>query len=621
MLRPAHSTCMIIALTLLLSLSYLPGAIAQKSPAHLEPPFWWTGMAHDSLQLMVHGDNIAATAPELSYPGVTLAGTERTSNPNYLWLNLHLADNVQPGTFTILFKEGRKKRYRYEYELKAREEGSVSREGYGTEDVIYLITPDRYANGDTGNDVSEELGDELNRDTDLHRHGGDIQGIIDHLDYIEDMGFTAIWLNPVLENRQPKYSYHGYSTTDFYQVDPRFGTNELYRKLSDEASDRGIKLIKDVILNHIGSGHWWMTDLPDSNWLNFQKDYKITTHTREALQDPYASAYDKRMHGQGWFVPTMPDMNQTHPLMATYLIQNNIWWTEYAGLGGIRVDTYSYPDKAFLTEWTRRMMHEYPDFNIVGEEWSLEPEIVSYWQRDKQTFDGYTSYLPGVMDFPLQDAIIKGLQDDGRLYQVYQTLGMDRLYPHPEDLVIFADNHDMSRVFTQLDHDTAKLRQAMTLLLTMRGIPQVYYGTEVLMANPDSEDHGVIRSDFPGGWQDDEVSAFTGEGLPTGEKKGQEYMRKLLNWRKETPVIHSGELTHFAPEDKVYVYFRHSDTDKVMVVINKNTEEKELQLARFQEIIKGMGEAEDLMTGEGYDLNAASIPLPAGSALILQEKK
>ncbi|MFA0963499.1 glycoside hydrolase family 13 protein [Roseivirga sp. BDSF3-8] len=615
--RHTFILCLLISGSTMLAAT---GVLAQKPPQHLEPPYWWAGMEHDSLQLMVHAHNVAETVPAVDYPGVTLVNTVKSTNPNYIWLNLHLAEDVEPGRFDITFKKGRKKVYRYTYELKKREPGSAKRMGYSTKDVIYLITPDRFANGNADNDENSNLGDELNRDISLKRHGGDIQGVIDHLDYIDEMGFTAIWLNPILENRQPEYSYHGYSTTDFYEVDPRFGTNELYAGLAKEAAERDILLIKDVILNHIGSGHWWMSDLPDTNWLNFQDKYRITSHTREALQDPYGSEYDVRMHSQGWFVPTMPDMNQRNAQLATYLIQNNIWWTEFAGLGGIRVDTYSYPDKTFLTEWTRRMMQEYPNLNIVGEEWSLQPSIVSYWQRDKLTYDGYISYLPGLMDFPLQVAMIEGLREENGLSKLYQTLGKDKLYPHPEDLVVFADNHDMSRVFTQLDHDTAMFKQAMAYLLTTRGIPQVYYGTEILMGNPDSEDHGVIRSDFPGGWQGDRVNGFTGENLPEWRGEIQEFMAKLLNWRKTATAVHSGKMLHFAPEHGTYVYFRYNEEQKVMVILNKNRNSHSLDLKRFEELLGVGGEARDVISGRSYDLSGDSIDLPPREALILELK-
>lgn len=575
-------------------------------------------MKHDSLQLMVHARDIADLQPEIDYPGVRITGTEKTSNPNYLWVNLHISGEAKPGTFPINFKDGRRTRLKYEYELKARAAGSAERQGYDASDVIYLITPDRFANGNPENDTAGELGDNLNRDLPLTRHGGDIQGIIDHLDYLEEMAFTAIWLNPVLENEQPEYSYHGYSTTDFYQVDPRFGDNEKYLELAEKAGEKDIILIKDVILNHIGDGHWWIRDLPDSNWLNFQDAYKITTHVREALQDPYASEYDAKMHSQGWFVPSMPDMNQKHPLLATYLIQNNIWWIENAGLRGIRVDTYSYPDKDFLTDWTRRVMEEYPNFNIVGEEWSNNPAIVAYWQRDKNPSDGYMSYLPGLMDFPLQTALVNSLKGNQYgLMGLYHALVNDFLYPHPMDLVVFADNHDMSRIYTQLDEDYDLYKMAMAYLLTTRGIPQVYYGTEILMKNPGTDDHGVIRSDFPGGWEGDEANAFTGNGLEEQAKEAQDYMRKLLNWRKDTEAIHTGELKHFAPREGVYVYFRYTDDQKVMVVMNPG-ESRQLALETYQEELANVRKAKDVVSEEIFDLSAESITLPAKTVLVLE---
>jgi glycosidase len=588
---------------------------------HLEPPFWWTGMASGRLELMVHGDRVGELEPKLDYPGVTIEAVHRTGNPNYLFIELKLSDRAAPGQFDIDFRQRGRSQLRHRYELRAREAGSAERESFDGSDAIYLITPDRFANGDLSNDHVEGLVDGPDRGAPYGRHGGDLQGIIDRLDYIADMGYTQIWLNPVLENDQPEASYHGYATTDFYQVDARFGSNALYRKLAAEAAAMGIGLIMDVIPNHSGSEHWWISDMPSEDWVNHGGQFVGTSHRRESLFDPNAATADRKRFSDGWFVPSMPDLNQQNPRLATYLIQNSIWWVESAGLSGIRVDTWPYPDKDFLTEWGRRLTEEYPRLNIVGEEWVTNPAIVAYWQRGALRQDGYESHLPSLMDFPLHDAAIKGLlEDEGwgtGLDRIYSMLANDFLYADPHNLVIFPDNHDMSRIYTQLGERFDLYRMALVFFLTTRGIPQLYYGDEILMANPGTDSHGVIRSDFPGGWPGDEVNGFTGEGLTDLQREAQDLTRKLLNWRKTATAVHRGKLTQFAPESSTYTWFRHDDRQKVMVVVNKSPEAQPLDITRFEEMIDGERQGTDVITGRRYPLDA-SFAVPAGTAVILE---
>ena len=603
------------------SLCFVVDAGAASRIEHLEPPFWWIGMASDRLELLVHGNRVGELEPELDYPGVTIEAVHRTGNPNYLFIELKLSDSVVPGEFDIDFRQQGRSQFRHRYELRAREPGSAERKSFDGSDVIYLITPDRFANGDPSNDRVEGLVDGLDRQAPYGRHGGDLQGIIDRLDYIADMGYTQIWLNPVLENDQPEASYHGYATTDFYQVDARFGTNALYRKLAAEAASMDIGLIMDVIPNHSGSEHWWMSDMPSEDWVNHGGQFVGTSHRRESLFDPNAAIADRKRFSDGWFVPSMPDLNQRNPRLATYLIQNSIWWVESAGLSGIRVDTWPYPDKDFLTEWGRRLTEEYPQLNIVGEEWVTNPAIVAYWQRGSLRHDGYQSYLPGLMDFPLHDAAVKGLLEDegwGRgLDRIYSMLANDFLYADPHNLVIFPDNHDMSRIYTQVGERFDLYRMALVFFLTTRGIPQLYYGDEILMANPGTDSHGVIRSDFPGGWPGDEVNGFTGEGLTNLQREAQDLTRKLLNWRKTATAIHRGKLTQFAPEGSTYTYFRHNDRQKVMVVMNKSPDVQPLDITRFEEMIDGERQGTDVVTGRRYPLDA-SFAVPAGTAVVLE---
>jgi glycosidase len=590
---------------------------------HLEPAFWWVGMQETGLQLMLHGDNIAELEPSLAYPGVTLLATEKVENPNYLFINLQLAADLKPGEFSLILSKAGKLVANYPYKILARQKGSAQRQGFSAEDVIYLITPDRFANGDASNDQLDSLQEGPNRSFKGGRHGGDIQGVIDHLPYLADMGFTQLWLQPVLQNDQANYSYHGYSITDFYQVDKRFGSNELYKTLREKAGEKGLGLIMDMVLNHIGSEHWWMQDLPSKDWINNGGEFTPTSHRREALHDPHGTAQDLQQFASGWFVPTMPDLNQRNPLLAKYLIQNAIWWVEYAGLSGIRVDTYSYSDKDFLAHWSLHLMQEYPQLNIVGEEWTTNPAMVAYWQSGTKRHDDYVSSLPSVMDFPLQNALVSSLKEGETwatgLRKLYETIASDFLYGDPGNLVVFPDNHDMSRIYTQLDEDDALYKIALSYFLTTRGIPQIFYGTEILMANPGTDDHGIIRTDFPGGWPGDVQNAFTGKGLSDKQLNAQNHLKQLLNWRKSSDAIKFGKLTHYAPEKGTYVYFRHWQDNVVMVAINKNSQTTELELARFSQFLSAKDKAQDVMSGELINLDK-SINLAPRSVIILDIK-
>jgi len=604
----------------------LAAAPAWAEIERIEPPFWWVGFKEPLLQVMIHGEGISRLEPSINHPGLSLKRVERVRSPNYLFLYIEVAPETRPGTFNIRFS-GPDGDVLQPYTLREKNADPAYTRGFNTADAIYLITPDRFANGDPGNDSMPHMGDSVDRSDPGKRHGGDIRGIMDHLDYIAELGFTAIWLNPLLENRMPTHSYHGYATTDFYRVDPRYGSNEMYRQLVETAREKGIGVIMDMIVNHIGSGHWWMDDLPTDDWLNFQEAPVMTSHEHITVQDPYASVYDQKRYSEGWFVETMPDLNQRNPLLADYLTQNALWWIEYLGISGIRMDTYPYPDKHYMTQWTRRVMHEYPHFNVVGEEWTSNQPSVAYWQRGQHNRDGYVSYLPSLMDFPLQEAMRAALvsEEGGRmsdgspagLLRLYQALGNDFLYADPAALVVFPDNHDMSRIFTQLGEDYGLYRMALAWVLTVRGTPQVYYGTEVLMKNPGTDDHGVIRSDFPGGWPGDRVDAVTAVGLSEEAVAAQQYLRTLLQWRKGKAVIHSGELMHFRPENGTYVLFRYDEEDSVMLVLNKNQEATRLELDRFAERLEGYTQGRDVVTGELLPLGE-SMTVPPRSPLLLE---
>jgi len=587
----------------------------------VEPLHWWVGMENPELQLMIYGDHIGQLSPKIDYRGVDIQRVERTENDNYLFVYLHISHTAQPGSFDITLQKDEEQQLSYSYTLKEREDGSARRQGFNSSDVIYLVTPDRFANGNPKNDSVEGYADSLDRDDDYGRHGGDIQGIIDHLDYIDEMGFTAIWLNPVLENAMKESSYHGYATTDFYKVDPRFGSNELYKKLSKEAEKRGIKLIMDMIMNHAGSNHWWMEDPPTNDWVHYPDEYQQTNHRRTTLHDPYASDIDTKQFTDGWFVRSMPDLNQSNPLLADYLIYNSLWWIEYAGLRGIRHDTHPYAGQEYMKEWTCRIMEEYPNFNIVGEEWGVDPLVLAKWQRGSTLPTDYSSCLPSLMDFPIQTTLIDALTKKESwgtgFVNLYETLSYDYAYPNPQNLVIFADNHDMDRFYRQVNQDYDLFKMGMTYIMTMRGIPQFYYGTEILMSNEKHHDHGQIREDFPGGWKSDTKNAFSGNGLSDKKKQAQAFVKKLVNWRKNNPVIHNGKLMHYAPKHEgFYIYFRYNEDKTVMVVLNKKDKKTTLKTDRFYERLKGYSQGTDVISGDTYNLDDMTVP--ARSSLILE---
>ncbi len=583
----------------LIAIFYMAGTDkvhGQQTPVRVEPPNWWAGMRSANLQLMVHGDGLAGYRPEINYEGITLRSWHPGASPNYLFLDLALDPGVQPGIVPIELSSAGTPDISLRYELKRREQAAEAYRGFDASDVIYLITPDRFANGNPDNDVVPGMREQgVDRTDDYARHGGDIKGMTDHLDYISGMGFTAIWPTPLLTNDMPRTSYHGYAITDFYRVDPRFGTLEEYKELSRKARSRGIKLIMDQVVNHCGLSHWWMEDLPFPDWIHYQAGYlagapfTVTNHRRTVNQDPYAAEADRKLMNQGWFVPSMPDLNQDNPFLATYLIQNSIWWVETLQLGGIRQDTYPYPDKNFMAAWARSIMEEYPNFSIVGEEWSYNPLLVGYWQHGAYNRDAYQSYLKSTMDFPLQRALVEALKGEERwdsgLNVLYEALANDFHYPRPADLLIFGDNHDMDRLFTQVGESVTLMQMALAFILTVPRIPQVYYGTELLLENTKKPgDHGLIRTDFPGGWEGDAKNGFTGKGLTEAEAQMQQFLKRILTFRKQSQAIHEGSLVHFAPEDGTYLLARSDGKEVVVVILNKNEDPVDLSLKRFAEL-------------------------------------
>ncbi len=607
----------LLILTILTSTLLLSAA---NQPKHVEPPFWWAGMENEHLQLLVHANDIGFTTPKMGYEGITLKKTVKVDNPNYLFLNMDISDEAKAGSFNIRFEKDGDTKYEYTYQLRSREENSRKREGFNNSDIIYLLMPDRFANGNPDNDSHADMLEKADRSNPDGRHGGDLQGIMDHLDYFNRLGVTSIWLNPFLENNQEAYTYHGYATSNFYKVDPRLGSNKKFKQLVDKAHLKGLKVIQDMIFNHCGSGHWWMDDLPMESWIHQFPEYTSSNYRASTAVDPHASKHDLKKMKNGWFDKNMPDLNQKNDLLARYLIQNSIWWIEYAGIDGIRMDTQPYPDEDFMAQWAKEVMKEYPDFSIVGEAWIEYPAMVAYYQGGKENFDGYDSHLSHVFDFPGQYAVSSAFNEPNGwntgVAKLYDNLAHDFLYPRPNDLVVFADNHDLSRLYSTYNENLDKVKMALTYVLTTRGVPSLLYGTEILMEGHEHAGHGKMRKDFPGGWNDDNRNAFTEEGRSEKENEIFNHIKTLAEYRTSSKVMQTGELTQFIPENGTYVYFRHNKKKTVMVVFNNTDEGKNLNTNRFKEIMDGYSVGLDVLNDEVITVD--NIKLAPRSAKVVE---
>ncbi len=597
---------------LVLALLISSSAVGQQPVfEHVEPPSWWIGMKHNTVEILFHDQDQDLTALEVSleYPGVSLKESKTVENPHYRFLTLEIDPGAQPGNVPIRFGKGRKS-FVHDYPLEKKSTAGNRIQGFNSSDVIYLIMPDRFANGDVSNDSVPGMFEGVHRSRGGARHGGDLKGITDHLEYIHDLGVTAIWLNPVLENNQRRSSYHGYAITDLYNVDRRFGGNKAYLAFIDKSHAMGLKVIQDMVINHIGNDHWLMHDPPAQDWVHRFPEFTRSNYQLNVLSDPYRSEFDLIKMNDGWFDTTMPDVNQTNPFVAQYLIQNTLWWIEYAGIDGIRMDTHPYPDKNFMSRWSDEVLDEYPAFNIVGEVWIDDPATTAYWQKGMVNKDGYQSNLPSVTDFPFCFAVPRALNEGASwntgMRRLYMLLSQDFIYPDPFNNVIFLDNHDMTRFFLSVKRDLRKFKMGLVFLLTMRGIPEIYYGTEILM-DGDGAHHPDIRRDFPGGWPGDEVNSFTNEGRSEEQREAFNFLKRLLQWRKDQAVVHSGKLTHYIPEDNIYVYFRHNEEKVLMVVLNGNDEEKTVTMERFAENVKGASTATDIMTGREQPLDHLTV--------------
>jgi glycosidase len=610
-------------LTLILLAASLQAFSQIPKLERVEPMSWWVGMHNPKLQLLVHGDQIASSTVQIKYPGVSVVKINKVENPNYLFIDLEISKDAKAGKFPIAFTQQGKKSLTYTYELKNRDTTPGRIQAVTSKDLIYLLMPDRFSNGDPSNDVVKGLQEtKLNRDSMYYRHGGDIQGVINHLNYFKELGVTTIWMTPEIENDMKHASYHGYAATDNYKIDPRYGTNALYKTYVEQAHAKGLKVIKDIVHNHIGTGHYTFKDLPMKDWLNQWPEFTQSNYRDQPVMDIHASAADKKRMQDGWFVTSMPDLNHRNIYVQNYLTQNHIWWIEYAGIDGLRLDTYPYNEGEYMADWALKVKAEFPTLSIFGETLVNSAAAQAYFTGGNTVNRGMDTNLPGITDAVMKDAIYDALNGksgwvDG-IFKLYATVAQDFLYKDVTQNVVFMDNHDMSRFYSMVKEDFNKYKSGMAMLLTLRGIPQVYYGTEILMKNYSNPD-GLVRSDFPGGWKGDKSTKFSKAGRTAQENLAFDFMSKLANYRKQSDALTTGKMMQYIPENDMYIYFRYTDdnTKTVMVIVNPDAKIKDLKTERFSERILQSTTATNIITGEKIS-NIKNITIPASSTLVLE---
>jgi glycosidase len=596
------------ALAALLATTALWAAQAPKV-ATINPPYWWTGMANDTLQIMVYGPGMRDAKLDVDYPGVTLLDVARLDSPNYQWIYLLVGPEAQPGRVDLKFTLG-KKTLKYPYELRRRERVAEVHP-FSAADVLYLVMPDRFADGDPTNNSDRRPGltqkAVVDRDDPNARHGGDIKGLVDHLDYIDSLGVTAIWVNPVLTNDMEGGAYHGYATTDYYNIDPRFGSNDEWNGLVATAHGRGLKVVMDMIFNHSGSNHIWNIDRPSADWYNFPDRYRQTNYRLSTLHDPYVSDYDRAMTVDGWFVESMPDLNQRNPHLMKYLIQNSIWWIESSKIDGIRMDTYPYADLNAMGRWIAEVERQYPGYNIVGECWYQNEGGEAFWQSGSKVNPADTR-LRTVMDFAIGNIARKAFGENTSpwtgLNAIYDHLALDYLFPNPQNILTFLDNHDTDRYLLDEPSSLDAWKQAQAFLLTSRGTPQIYYGTELLMSGSKEGSDGFVRRDMPGGFPGDTVNAFTREGRTPLQNEARDFLATVLNWRKgaANEVIARGSLKHFMPLNGVYTYRRKLGDKEVYVMLNGNDSPVTVAMDNVAEILPVGTRLPELLSGKTIEI-------------------
>jgi len=588
----------------------------------IHPPFWWTEMTMDTLQLLIYDKDIKGSDVEIQYPGIKIVNVISPENPNYIFATIVIGAKTKPGKFSIVLQQNGAVFKTYEYEIKEKDSIPGRVATITSDDLMYMIMPDRFANGDVTNDSYDDmLQSGIDRSKMYFRHGGDLQGVIDHLDYLSELNVSALWMTPVLENDQEYASYHGYAVTDLYNIDRRFGTNELYAELASQCQSRGIKLVKDLIFNHVGNMHWFVQDIPSHDWIHQFDEFTNSNHSSPVINDPHGSEHDKNLMFNGWFDYSMPDLNQKNPFLAEYLIQNAVWWIEYAGVDGFRLDTYQYSDQDFMREMGRRVLLEYPDFYYFGETVVPKRALQSTFVKGGPLSPPNT-VMPGICDFQLNFALKDALSKDPNwnegVYQVYYTLSDDTLYENSLNNVIFLDNHDMDRIYSVVDYNPVKLKSAISLLMTLRGIPCLYYGTEFGFKYRSSPD-GKVRQDMPGGWTEDERSVFAATGRTNEEQELYSHMKTLSDFRKSSDAIKNGATTHFAPHgnEGIYTFFRTAEQQTVMVVFNSSSSDKTIPTSQFAEKLAGTRKARNVLTAKRQDISD-SLTVPAFEVMVFE---
>lgn len=583
----------------------------------INPTNWYVGMKNPNVQLLVYGENIGNGRVKLQeYKGVSITSVSTVENPNYVFIDLVISPETKAGTLQFEVNNAGKIT-KFDYQLLNR---TAKPQAITSADFIYLVLPDRFANGNSANDKFADMADpNHDRNNPWKRHGGDLEGITNHLDYFSELGVTALWLNPVIENNQPltdeggemRSAYHGYGFTDHYNVDKRLGGNEAYKKMVDEAHKKGIKIVQDAVYNHVGKNHWILQDMPAKDWLNQWDSYTNTSYKDQPLVDPYASKYDYEQTLKGWFVPFLPDLNQNNPFVANFLIQHALWTVENFGIDGWRIDTYFYNDFEFMNRCNAALLAEYPGMLIYGESWVNSVANQAYFTENNLNVP-QKSNVPSSMDFQIYFAINAALNEnvgwnDG-VQKLYQTLSQDYLYQHPEKLVTFVDNHDLDRFLSVVGEDIDKYKMGMGWLMTLRGIPSMYYGTEILMKNFKNPSDAEVRKDFPGGWKEDKINKFNANGRTAEENTAFDFIKKLGAFRKNSSAIGSGKFTQFLPfDDGMYVYFRHDENQRIMVISNTGKEAKKIDIKRFAEILGSSTSGRDIFTNKTLTINGLEV--------------
>ena len=600
-------------ITVVMLMAMVTTAMAAKPKInvnHVEPLSWWTEMEMP-LQLMINGEAISECDVEIlpTGAGVEVTAIHKADSPNYIFVDVAISEEAKAGDYTLRFTNGKRK-LDYKYTIAERREGSRERESFTTADFVYLIMPDRFANGNPANDSTDDTAEKADRSKPGRRHGGDLEGMIAHLDYIADLGATAIWSTPLLLDNENGASYHGYSCSDYYLIDPRYGTNELFKTYVEECHKRGLKVIMDIVPNHSSTSHWWYNDQPFADWTHQWDKYTQSNWTFSTNMDFNASKADLYQMESGWFDRSMADMNLDNPYLLRYFQQWAIWWIEYSNLDGFRVDTYPYNEKMPMSEWCKAVMAEYPNFNIVGEVWTSSIPQLAYWQGDNYNKDGFNSHLKSIMDFPLHDAIRAAMTESGNggwgqgMTRIYDVLSHDFVYHDLSNMMIMAANHDTDRIGDVCEGDARKMKIVATLLCTMRGMPQILYGDELMFRSTDrSKGHPTLRVDFPGGWEGDAVNLFNREEHTGDQKEVFDHTRALMNWRKSKEVIHTGKTLHFIDRDNTYAFFRYNDKEVVFVYVNNSDDTRTVPWARYAELKEGLTVGRDVLTGQSVKMD------------------